>query len=53
MISLEFDKINNHTFRNADYTVSDLRPRNVLKDKDGNIYVVDNVITENNLKYTQ
>jgi len=47
MKSLGFEKTNNHTFRNDQYTISDLRPRNVLKDKLGNIYVVDNVINEN------
>jgi len=36
-----FEKVNNTTFKNGDYVVSDLHPRNVLKDADNNIHVVD------------
>lgn len=45
-----FDKINDSSFTNGVYTVSDLYPRNVLKDNDNNIYVVDNIIEENSSK---
>jgi hypothetical protein len=37
MQSRGFQKINNHTFENGQYIVSDLHPRNVLKDEDGYI----------------
>ncbi len=47
MGSLGFDKVNDHTFRNADYTVSDLRPRNVLKTADGTIHVIDDIVSKN------
>lgn len=47
MTSLGFNKINNHTFSNTKYTISDLRPRNVLKDDNGTIYVIDDIITLN------
>lgn len=47
MESKGFEKINNHTFRNEEYTVSDLRPRNVLKDSEGNIHVIDDIVTKN------
>ncbi|MBQ2399301.1 MAG: hypothetical protein II308_04445, partial [Muribaculaceae bacterium] len=41
MTSLGFDKIEDWVFSNGDLRISDLRPRNVLKDADGDIYVVD------------
>ena len=47
MLSLNFNKINATTFSNQKYTVSDLHPRNVLKDPNGIIYVVDNITAEN------
>ena len=47
MSSLDFDKISSTTFSNEKYTVSDLHPRNVLKDPNGIIYVVDNITAEN------
>jgi hypothetical protein len=47
MKSLGFDRVNDHAFTNGDYTVSDLRPRNVLKDAEGRIYVVDDIIKSN------
>ena len=47
MNNLGFDKINDHTFTNSEYTISDLRPRNVLKDANGTIYVVDDIILGN------
>jgi len=46
MLSLGFDKINNTTFSIQKYIVSDLHPRNVLKDPNGIIYVVDNITAE-------
>ena len=39
-----FKQINEHTFENNSYIVSDLHPRNVLKNADGNIFVIDNRI---------
>lgn len=41
MNTLGFSKINEHKYTNKDITISDLRPRNVLKDTDGDLYVVD------------
>jgi hypothetical protein len=46
MQSIGFRKNGNGSFENGIYEVSDLFPRNVLKDKNGVLYVVDaNVIT--------
>jgi hypothetical protein len=39
-----FKQINSSTFENPDYVVSDLHPRNVLKNADGTIFVIDNRI---------
>ncbi len=44
MRELGFGKVNNHTFKNDIYIVSDLRPRNVLVDKEGNICVIDDIV---------
>jgi len=44
MHALGFEQVNEHSFTNGQYTVSDLRPRNVLKDVNDNVYVVDNII---------
>lgn len=41
MISLGFIKVNNSTYKNKNIIISDLQSRNVLKDDDGDIYVVD------------
>lgn len=41
MDKLGFDKINEDTFKKGDIQISDLKPRNVLKDKNGDIYVID------------
>ena len=41
MNTLGFSKINEHQYTNGDITISDLRPRNVLKDSEGDLYVVD------------
>ncbi|MDR1699072.1 MAG: hypothetical protein LBR75_04550 [Prevotellaceae bacterium] len=44
MHAIGFEQVNEYSFANEQYTVSDLRPRNVLKDANGNFYVVDNII---------
>jgi hypothetical protein len=44
MNSLGFRQINNHTFENSDYIVFDLHPRNVLKNSDETMFVIDNRI---------
>lgn len=44
MLAIGFEKINEYTFRRDEYIVSDLYPRNVLKDENGIIYIVDNII---------
>ena len=42
MAAIGFTKINNEgRYANADYEVWDVVPRNILKDNDGDIYVVD------------
>jgi hypothetical protein len=41
-----FEKVNDQTFKKDKYTVSDLRPRNVLKTVNENIFVVDDIINE-------
>jgi hypothetical protein len=41
MSALGFEKVNDATFTNGDVIVSDLHPRNVLKDADGDLFVVD------------
>ena len=41
MSALDFEKVDEATFTNGEIIVSDLHPRNVLKDKDGDLYVVD------------
>lgn len=46
MQSLGFQQINEVAFANGQYTVADLYPRNVLKDKNGFIYVVDDIVSE-------
>jgi hypothetical protein len=40
----DFRQINNHTFENDQYIVFDLHPRNVLKNSEGTIFVIDNRI---------
>jgi len=47
MHSLGFNQVSDSKFTDEKYIVSDLFPRNVLKDKQGNIYVIDDIITEN------
>lgn len=46
MESLNFVRNSDTSFSNDDYIVFDLYPRNVLKDHNGVIYVVDNIITK-------
>ena len=41
MISLGFQEKSESCFTNGDIEVSDLYPRNVLKDSNGDLYVVD------------
>ena len=48
MAALGFIKKNNEgRYANGDYEVWDLVPRNVLRDKDGDMYVIDAEITRN------
>ncbi len=44
MSSIGFEMMNETTFKNQHYIISDLFPRNVLKDENNTIYVVDNII---------
>jgi hypothetical protein len=53
MESLGFEEITPTSFTNGEYTVSDLHPRNVLKDADGTIYVIDDIITRNDVPKTE
>jgi hypothetical protein len=47
MAALGFTKLNNEgRYANADFEVWDLVPRNVLKDKGGDIYIIDAEIKE-------
>ena len=41
MSALGFEKVDEATFTNGEVIISDLYPRNVLKDKDGDLFVVD------------
>lgn len=47
MAALGFEKTADWTFRNKDYVISDLKPKNVLRDADGDLYVVDAEIRPN------
>ena len=38
---LGFQKVKEYSYCNGEILISDLRPRNVLKDIDGDIYIVD------------
>jgi hypothetical protein len=49
MHSLGFNQLSDSKFADEKYTVSDLFPRNVLKDRQGNIYVIDDIIKENHI----
>jgi hypothetical protein len=46
MQSIGFKKIDEYKYHNDEFIISDLRPRNVVKSKDGKIYVIDNIITK-------
>lgn len=46
MLSIGFTKIGEFAYKKGDIEVSDLRPRNVLKDTDGELYVIDAEIIE-------
>ena len=50
MESLGFEKTGDYTYSNGVYEVSDLRPRNVLKDADGDIYVIDSEIRKEDVQ---
>lgn len=41
MLSLGFSKINDWTYEYSNIIISDLKPKNVLKDADGDLYVID------------
>ena len=41
MRSLGFLKVDDWTYQNTDIIISDLKPKNVLKDSDGDLYVID------------
>lgn len=43
MSALGFEKNDDWTFQNKDYIISDLKPKNVLRDADGDLFVVDAV----------
>ena len=48
MAALGFEKQNDEgRYSNKDFQVWDLVPRNVLKDKDGDLYIVDSEIARN------
>ena len=47
MEAISFQKVDEAKYTNGQYTVYDLYPRNVLKDKRGTIYVVDNIVRKN------
>lgn len=47
MLSLGFRKISSTVFTSDTITISDLHPRNVLKDHNGIIYVVDDILSKN------
>lgn len=49
MLSLGFQKIGEAKYMNEDFIVQDLYPRNVLKDHNGTIYVVDDIVRVNAL----
>lgn len=53
MTNLGFQKIGDYKYSNGKYTVADLRTRNVLKDKQGDICVIDNIITKNEENLTK
>jgi hypothetical protein len=52
MKALGFEKTGNGKYSNGEYVVSDLFPRNVLKDANGDLYVIDNIIKPVKAKLT-
>lgn len=46
MLSLGFEKLDDWTYKNDKYIISDLKPKNVLKDSEGDLYVIDAEIAE-------
>ena len=46
MVGAGFEKVDSETYKKGKYIVSDLKPRNVIKSNDGEIYVIDNIIRE-------
>lgn len=46
MQEIGFEEIGEAKFTNGQYIVADLYPRNVLKDINGFIYVVDDIVTK-------
>ena len=52
MAALGFTKINNEgRYSNSDYEVWDIVPRNVLRDKDGDMYIIDAEIAKKQKLY--
>ena len=49
MQSLGFSKIDDWTYQNSNIIISDLKPKNVLKDSDGDLYVIDAEIKQWNV----
>ena len=41
MAALNFNKVEEATYENGEMVISDLHPRNVLRDADGDLFVVD------------
>lgn len=50
MNALGFHRMEDWTYTNKDIILSDVKPQNVLKDKDGNLYVIDVEIRKSNAR---
>lgn len=50
MLALGFTKVDDWKYSNGSIILSDVKPRNVLRDSDGNIFVIDVEIHKNNSK---
>lgn len=46
MLSLGFEKVDDWTYKNSTLLMSDLKPKNVLRDDDGDMFVIDVEIKE-------
>ncbi len=46
MLSLGFEKVDDWTYKNSTLLMSDLKPKNVLRDEDGDMFVIDVEIKE-------